>query len=34
MRQISMEQYFAQITSSHKIWFCLAGERLLIHQKT
>ena len=34
MRQWSMEQDFGSISSSHGIWFCLAKDRLLIHQKT
>ena len=29
-----LEQYFAQISSSQEIWFCLARKRLQIHQKT
>ena len=34
MRQSSMEQDFASISSLHGIWFCLAKSRLLIYQKT
>ena len=34
MHQSSMEQYLGPIYSSLKIWFCLAKERVPIHQKT